>query len=133
MATGTSPLQISPKSSKEKPITEINIVNVEAGNISVGESEASKRPGKSVKSKCSCNASSKGKSCIMNCTSCGQVWHNGCANIKGKKITKEAIESILPNWQCPWCYISPYQDPKITNQPRQIKNVNSLTRQMRYG
>ena len=112
LTSETLPLTNTPKSSKEKPITETNIIDVEAEDIRVSKGESSKRPNKSVKTKCPCNTSSNGKSWIMNCTSCGQVWHNGCANIKDKKLTKEAIESILPDWQCPWCYISPYPRPK---------------------
>ena len=51
--------------------------------------------------RCPCKASSNGKSWLMTCNSCEQVWHNRCANLKGDKPTKEAVDSILKDWQCP--------------------------------
>ena len=64
------------------------------------------------KQRCPCKTSSNGKSWLMTCTSCQQVWHNRCANLKGDKLTKEAIDSILKDWQCPWCYVPSFPCPK---------------------
>ena len=35
-----------------------------------------------------------------------------CANLKGKELTQKGIDSLLPTWQCPWCFVSPYPRPK---------------------
>ena len=98
-----SPL-VSPLIKKDKKLTQ------DETNDQVGP-ESSKTSGKTVKSKCPCNASSQGKSWLMTCNSCGQSWHNRCANLKGDKLTKESIDSILKDWQCPWCFISVFPCP----------------------
>ena len=64
------------------------------------------------KQRCPCKASSNGKSWLMTCNSCEQVWHNRCANLKGDKLTKEAVDSILKDWQCPWCFVAAFPCPK---------------------
>ena len=69
---------ISPLPQKKKD----NVGNKSASNNGK-ETETGKHPGKSLKSKCPCNVSSNGKSWLLTCNSCGQVWHNRCANLKG--------------------------------------------------
>ena len=91
------------------------------------EPEGSKQPARTVKTKCPCNTSSKGKSWLLTCNICGQVWHTGCANLKGDKLTKEAVNSLLKDWQCPWCYQTPYPCPKnhmAAKTQSLFKNVN---------
>ena len=44
------------------------------------------------------------------------MWHNRCANLKGYKLTKEAIDSILKDWQCPWCYVPSFPSPTVINK-----------------
>ena len=79
------------------------------------EADATNSSDQSVpaKKRCPCKTSSNGKSWLMTCNSCEQAWHNGCANLKGDKLTKEAVSSILKgNWQCPWCYVPAFPCPK---------------------
>ena len=76
------------------------------------DSTASKKRAKVIKSKCPCNVTSGGKSWLLTCSQCGQVWHSLCANLKGKDLTQKGIDSLLPHWQCPWCFVSPYPRPK---------------------
>ena len=35
-----------------------------------------------------------------------------CANLKGDKLTQDGIDSLLKEWQCPWCYTTPFPCPK---------------------
>ena len=32
--------------------------------------------------------------------------------MKGNKLTKEAIDSIVKDWKCPWCYVPSFPCPK---------------------
>ena len=68
------------------------------------------KPNKQTLKSCPCRQSSGGKSWLLNCISCGQNWHNTCANLKGQ-ISKTIISS-LDHWLCPWCFVCPYQPPK---------------------
>ena len=68
---------------------------------------ANKRP---ALKRCPCMNSSKGNAWLLECTACGQTWHNTCANLKGN-IPKTVIRH-LDHWQCPWCFRSPYDPPK---------------------
>ena len=89
--------------------------------------EGGKQSGRTVKSKCPCNTSSNGKAWLLTCNTCGQVWHNNCANLKGNKLTQEAVDSILKDWQCPWCYITPFPCPKSHKSSKtksSFENVN---------
>ena len=70
-------------------------------------SKTSKRP---ALKRCPCGKSSEGKSWLLNCTACGQNWHNSCANLKGN-LPKTVIAQ-LDHWQCPWCFTCPYEAPK---------------------
>ena len=75
-------------------------------------SEKKKNTSRTIKSKCPCNISSEGKSWNLPCSQCGQTWHNRCANLIGSKLTQESVDSMLPNWQCPWCFVCPFPRPK---------------------
>ena len=91
------------------------------GNVSDDSNTSSKK--KTVKSKCPCNATSGGKAWYLTCKNCGQAWHNLCANLRGSELTQRVIDSILPHWKCPWCYVSPYPRPK---NHKSVKLANSL-------
>jgi hypothetical protein len=56
-----------------------------------------------LKDKCPCNQSIK-SSWKLDCAKCGQWWHTDCVGLKG--ISQKAI-SLLTQYHCPFCYISP--------------------------
>jgi len=78
----------------------------------VSDDGADSRKTKTVKTKCPCKTTSGGRSWYLTCCQCGQVWHSMCANLRGKELTQKGIDSLLPEWQCPWCFASPYPRPK---------------------
>ena len=95
------------------------------GNVSNDSNTSSKK--KTVKSKCPCNATSGGKAWYLTCKNCGQAWHNLCANLRGSELTQRVIDSILPHWQCPWCYVSPYPRPKNHKSAKLANSLQSTT------
>ena len=80
--------------------------------VSEDSASSKKKAPRTTKAKCPCNTSSEGKSWNIPCSHCGQNWHNLCANLKGPKLTQEGVDSLLPNWQCPWCYVPLFPRPK---------------------
>ena len=78
---------------------------------------------KTTKAKCPCNTTSGGKSWYLACSHCGQVWHSMCANLRGTELTQKGIDSLLPQWQCPWCFVTPFPRPK---NHKSAKLENSL-------
>ena len=94
--------------------------------------EMKKKP-KMLKTKCPCCSTSGGKSWLLNCSHCGQVWHSSCANLKGKDLTQKGIDSLLPQWECPWCYVCPYAPPKsqkslkLTSSLRETSQANQIS------
>ena len=82
---------------------------------------------KPAKSRCPCLTSSNGKSWLLSCHSCGQIWHNHCANLKGDKLTQEALDSILKHWQCPWCFVVPFPCPKGHKAEKTKLSLDSIT------
>lgn len=80
------------------------------------------KPNRKTLKSCPCGKSSGGKSWILNCISCGQAWHNTCANLKGQ-IPKSIIAS-LDHWLCPWCFVSPYTPPR---GHKSVKQGTALT------
>ena len=71
--------------------------------------------------KCPCDQTTGGEAWTLKCVSCTQIWHNSCANLKGK-LSKPMLESI-DMWQCPWCFTVPFAPPK-SHKCR--KNAQSL-------
>ena len=68
-------------------------------------------PVKKLKKKaCPCGGSSQGQAWMMTCTQCNQAWHNTCANLKGS-FPKQALDSLLKTWHCPWCWTCPFPRP----------------------
>ena len=65
-----------------------------------------------IKSKCPCGTSSEGASWLMTCKTCGQVWHSKCSNLDGPELTQGGVDSLLPQWDCPWCFTCPFPRPK---------------------
>ena len=122
--TVTSPLSMKPKEKtgsnqeqedigEHKPGEQMDKIGGNPESSSKKETNSTSKPAeKSLKSKCPCNVSSNGKSWLLACNACGQVWHNRCANLKGDKLTQDAVNSILKDWQCPWCYVTPFPCPK---------------------
>ena len=90
-------------------------------NSNSSSDKDSKKKGNSLK-RCPCGMSSGGKAWILKCSSCTQMWHNSCANLKGN-IPKTTIDQ-LDHWLCPWCFVSPYTAPKTH---KSVKNSNTLT------
>ena len=80
-----------------------------------------------AKERCPCKTSSKGKSWLMTCNSCEQAWHNGCANLKGDKLTKDVVNSILKDWQCPWCFVPPFPCPKKHKAAKSKESFKNIT------
>ena len=77
------------------------------------DSDASSKPKtKVIKSKCPCGTSSEGTSWLMTCRTCGQVWHSKCSNLDGLELSQAGIDSLLPQWDCPWCYVCSFPRPK---------------------
>ena len=82
------------------------------GNASDDSTNTSKSKPRVIKSKCPCCRTSGGKSWLLTCKDCGQVWHSLCANLNGTELTQKGIDSLLPNWGCPWCFVAPFPRPK---------------------
>ena len=63
------------------------------------------------KKQCPCAQSSGGESWLIPCSTCGQCWHNDCAGMKCQLFTKQVLNSLAKQWQCPWCYVCPIPRP----------------------
>ncbi|KAL5251610.1 hypothetical protein ACHWQZ_G009278 [Mnemiopsis leidyi] len=64
---------------------------------------------KSTMNACPCIGSSSGKDWKLKCLQCGQIWHAGCANLKGTRILSETtVNQVFSGWLCPWCYKCPF-------------------------
>ena len=71
--------------------------------------EAKKKVSKGV---CPCGKSSAGRDWHLKCSSCKQVWHNSCVNLKGANtLSQLQVDTILVHWQCPWCFQCPFNPP----------------------
>jgi alkylated DNA repair dioxygenase AlkB len=71
--------------------------------------EAKKKGGKAV---CPCGMSSAGRDWNFKCCTCKQVWHTSCANLKGANdLSKPQADTIMAQWQCPWCFKCPFNPP----------------------
>ena len=79
-----------------------------------------KPKGHSLK-RCPCGTSSGGQLWQLECKQCTQKWHSSCANLKGR-LSKAMVESI-DQWQCPWCFTSPYTPPR---QHKSYKSTSKL-------
>ena len=91
------------------------------------DNDSNKQSTKLLKSKCPCKTSSNGKAWLLTCNTCGQVWHNQCANLKGDKITQDTMDSILKNWQCPWCFVVPFPCPKTHKSGKNKSSLDSIS------
>ena len=100
---------------------ETELSNSSAANDSPEPASSSSKKGPALK-RCPCGNSSGGKAWILKCTSCTQVWHNSCANLKGN-LPKSIIDQ-LDHWQCPWCFVSPYKPP---GKHRSVLTADSLS------
>ena len=105
-------LQFALQSQPQSPITSPTPGRTNKDKPGSNTPASSGAPKTGGKKKCPCKTSSNGKSWLMTCNSCGQAWHNRCANLKGDKLTQEAVDSILKEWQCPWCYVPAFPCPK---------------------
>ena len=81
----------------------------DAGNGSP-EPEISEPQKVAASKRCPCGLSSGGKAWILKCTTCNQMWHNSCVNLKGD--LPKSIVNQLDHWQCPWCFTCPFEPPK---------------------
>ena len=89
--------------------------------------KSSKLPNRVCIGRCPCNVSSNGKAWLLTCNGCGQVWHNHCANLKGDKITQDALDSILKHWQCPWCFVAPFPCPQKHKSGKIKSSLDNIT------
>lgn len=95
---------------------------------SEGSSSTRPKPGKTVKSKCPCNISSKGEEWLLHCTKCSQHWHPPCANLKSTTPLPEAtIISISPFWECPWCFTPSFACPKNHRSAKLSQSLATTT------
>ena len=83
---------------------------------------------KPKKSKCPCLVTSGGTSWLLTCSRCGQVWHSGCANLKGGELMDQSvIDAILVSWECPWCYTCPFPCPKTHKSAKLSANMDAIS------
>ena len=81
------------------------------------------------KAKCPCMATSGGQSWLLTCSRCEQVWHSGCANLKGAEfMDQKLIDAILVSWECPWCYSCPFKCPKTHKSAKLTTTLDSISR-----
>ena len=81
-----------------------------------------KKKGIQKKNQCPCGVSSGGESWIIPCFTCKQTWHNSCAGLKAS-FTKPVLSSLAKSWQCPWCFICPFQRPKNHLSDKNVKEL----------
>ena len=82
-------------------------------SLSLG-SDTNKTPTKTTKvqlSKCPCSKSNV-SSWKLKCSSCKQVWHTSCANLRTSQAMPENVVLNLEKaWTCPWCFRAPFLRP----------------------
>ena len=129
-----SPLS-SPGQSPVSPVINQSFINPDclhspkSCDKSTTDTDGSKIPTskKLNKKTCPCRSSSQGQAWLLTCKECKQCWHNSCANLKGS-IPKQAIESILKTWICPWCWTCPF--PKTANHKSNANDDKLLSETM---
>ena len=91
----------------------------------IGSSASFTKP---KKSRCPCLVTSGGTSWLLTCSHCGQVWHSGCANLKGAELMDQSvIDAILVSWECPWCYTCPFPCPKAHKSAKLSSNMDAIS------
>ena len=91
----------------------------------IGSSASFTKP---KKSRCPCLVTSGGTSWLLTCSHCGQVWHSGCANLKGGELMDQSvIDAILVSWECPWCYTCPFPCPKAHKSAKLSSNMDAIS------
>ena len=94
-------------------------------SLDIGDSNSSSKP---KKSKCPCMVTSGGTSWLLTCSRCGQVWHSGCANLKGGELMDQrVIDAILVSWECPWCYTCPFVCPKTHKAAKLSSSMDAIS------
>ena len=63
------------------------------------------------KKNCPCGGSSQGLSWLLTCNTYKQAWHTTCVNLKADNIPKNVVDSIVKQWNCPWCWVCPIPPP----------------------
>ncbi|XP_063690521.1 uncharacterized protein LOC134823106 [Bolinopsis microptera] len=139
-----STLATTPTSSENRSLLQVSLLNrtgvspgisplatpfsdTEAETSASDSNSASPKP-KPKKSKCPCKATSGGKSWLLTCSRCNQVWHSACANLKGSELAgQKAIDEILKSWECPWCYTCPHPCPKTHKSAKLALKLESLS------
>ena len=81
------------------------------------------------KSNCPCRLSSDGKEWLFKCGRCLQHWHASCSNLKGaNKILHDsphraALDTILQDWLCPWCFDTSFPKPASSTSAKLDKTL----------
>ena len=79
-----------------------------------------------TKDECPCSQS-LGDYWLILCSNkqCNQRWHTNCCNLPGP-CTEDEVNNLTDNgWLCPWCYSSPYPQPK--NHPVKKQDASLLS------
>ncbi|KAL5265761.1 hypothetical protein ACHWQZ_G006465 [Mnemiopsis leidyi] len=118
---GLSPLAVSPLA--------VPLSDTEAESSEQSSENNTSQTSRPKKGKCPCMATSGGQLWLLTCSRCEQVWHSGCANLKGAEIMDQRmIDSILVSWECPWCYTCPYVCPKAHKSKKLTSTLDSISK-----
>lgn len=116
-AMQSKPTPGSPKSNTIKPDNDVT-----ANEIDIDSQFAENDDAKSNKKSCPCGKSSQGQCWVLTCLDCKQAWHQACAGLKAD-LGKAAIDSLLKSWQCPWCFLCPYNKPASHLSNKNTKTI----------